>query len=467
MLYRTLRSAARVALHWYYSDVIVQGRERVPSRGPVLVVANHPNALVDVLLVVTAVHRRVLLTAKATLFEHPALSPLLGVLGVIPLRRAKDARPGVTSDTAASRNADAFRLVTDAFRRERVVLVFPEGISHDAPSLAPFRSGAARMLLQAQKTGTRGLHVLPVGLVFEEKERPRSRVLVRIGPPLDIDSWCATHAADDVAALTRELETCLRQVTLNFATAERAARAVRVARALAALADEAPSLGAAAVGETFAASADIAARVERATDAFAHASPAVARAADVFSARLDALEARFAARGAALADSRISLRLRHGARFAIREVTLSILALPIAALGRVTHWLPIHIAQGMALRSVARDPSRDQPAMRTILLGVAAVLLWYAIQAVVVTRWLGGVAAVLWLVTIFLSAQIDLLLEERLRHALRRTRTYLVLRADPALQASLRREVDGLLEEAMALEQALIRGIACADGPSA
>src|SRR6476661_3208396 len=90
MLYGMLRAASRVALSWYYSDVIIQGRERIPPSGPVLIVANHPNALVDALLVGTTVDRHVMLTAKATLFENKALVPLLSAVGVVPLRRAKD-----------------------------------------------------------------------------------------------------------------------------------------------------------------------------------------------------------------------------------------------------------------------------------------------------------------------------------------------------------------------------------------
>src|SRR4051812_29308130 len=92
MLYHSLRAAAHVALRWYYADVVVQGEERVPARGPLIVVANHPNALVDALLVGTALRRRILLTAKATLFEHPLLAPLLRGIGVVPLRRAADER---------------------------------------------------------------------------------------------------------------------------------------------------------------------------------------------------------------------------------------------------------------------------------------------------------------------------------------------------------------------------------------
>ncbi len=239
MLYRLLRFAAHVALRWYYSDVILQGRSRIPSRGPVSIVANHPNALVDPMLVVFSVDRRVLLTAKATLFENPCLALLLGVVGVVPLRRARDERDAIHRGVAASRNDDAFRMVTEAFRANGVVHVFPEGISHDEPSLAQLKSGAARMALGARDAGVRALQILPVELVFEEKERPRSRVLVRIGDPLDVDTWCASSTAVDAGALTREIDARLRRVTLNFATADRASRAVRVARALAALAGRA------------------------------------------------------------------------------------------------------------------------------------------------------------------------------------------------------------------------------------
>ena len=108
MLYRLLRDTAAISLRWYYADIAVQGQERVPRDGPLLIVANHPNALIDPLLVGTAVSRHVLLTAKATLFEQPALAWLLRVVGVVPLRRAKDeAHDGVALPVTPERNARA------------------------------------------------------------------------------------------------------------------------------------------------------------------------------------------------------------------------------------------------------------------------------------------------------------------------------------------------------------------------
>lgn len=457
MLYRPLRAAAHVALRWYYADVVVQGGDRIPARGPLLIVANHPNALVDALLVGTALERRVLLTAKATLFEHPLLASLLRSIGVVPLRRAADERaaagPSTRGAVPAERNADAFQQVRQALAAGGAVLVFPEGISHDQPALAPLRSGAARMALDASARGVAGLRLLPLGLVFERKEQLRSRVLVRVGVPIDVDAWRAGHVDAAASALTAALDAALHAVTLNFASDERAERAVTLARALAAITEAPPPLDR---PRDLATEAVLAERVERATAAVVHASPALAAQADRFIARVDALEAMLAARGATLSDVQVSPRLRHGARFVARETLLAAVALPIAMLGHAVHWLPLRLARTLAMRPLARDPSRDQPAMRTIVLGLVTVLAWYALQFAIVALLVGAVVALAWLVVIFLAARIDFLFDDRLRRARQRASTYLALRRDPALQACARGEIDALLANALALEAALL-----------
>lgn len=454
MLYRLLRGTAAIALRWYYAGVAVQGRERVPRDGPVLILANHPNALIDPLLVGTTVDRRVLLTAKATLFEHPGLELLLRAVGVVPLRRAKDeSRDAVALAATPERNAYAFQLVTAALRAQQAVLIFPEGISHDDPALAPLKSGAARMALQAHSEGVADIRLIPMGLVFEEKERPDSRILVRVGEVFDLDRWLAERNTIDAHELTRLLQARLRAVTLNFATAERAGRAVRLARVLVALGGAPAPVDA---SQSLEEEAAIALRIEAATSALADAPPQLTVAADALVAKLEAIEHELDQRGVSLADIRISTRLPDAVSFVVREAPLALLAGLALLLGWVTHWIPLRAARRLALRSLARNASRDQPAMRTILFGLSAVVLWYVFQFVLLA-WTGSpLVASIWLVVIFSAAHANRVGGGRLERALERARSFLAFRADPPLQPRLVTAVDTLLVEALALERALI-----------
>ena len=454
MLYHALRSAADIALHWYYADVVVQGLERIPTEGPLVIVANHPNALVDALVVCTTVRRRVRLTAKATLFEQPMLASLLRAAGVVPLRRVKDElaarHDGVVS---TARNTESFRQVTKALLAGGAVLVFPEGVSHDEPALAPLRTGAARMALTAVDAGAARLLVIPLGLIFERKEQPRSRVLVRIGEPIAVASWRAATPGGDAEQLTAEIDARLRHVTLNFASEARAQRAVALARALAAITVPPPTLD---QPRPLVAEAELARRVEVATDALQRAPAATTQQTDAFIARVEALEGRLKVRGVALTELQISPRLRHGARFVVREGVVGAAALPVALLGQAMHWIPLRLARALATRQLADDPSRDQPAMRTIVLGLGLVALWYVVQATIVGRWFGALAAAAWLVALVLACQVSVVLRDRFRRAWRRARAYLALRAHPALREESLTEMRAIVSDGLALEASLI-----------
>src|SRR5919108_4593856 len=182
VLYRLLRAVAGIALRWFYREVSVRHAERIPGGAtPLLLVVNHPNALVDALLVGWAMPRPITITAKATLFENPAVAWFLRYMGVVPLRRASDERrrraaAGRAADPAGrapgiDRNTEAFRAILGRLEQGGAVLIFPEGKSHDEPALAPLRTGPARIALQAHDEGrVRSLAILPIGLVFEQKE---------------------------------------------------------------------------------------------------------------------------------------------------------------------------------------------------------------------------------------------------------------------------------------------------------
>lgn len=213
MIYRLMRWITGIALHWFYSSVRVEGRDRIPATGPVLLAASHHNALVDCLIAVWLVPRRLTITAKATLFENRFSAWLFSLVGVVPLRRAGDEKKkSPSTELDAARNAGAFESILGVLERREMVLIFPEGKSHSEPALAPLKTGIARMAIEARDVrNVQGLQIIPLGLSFEDKGEPGTAVLAEVGEPILMDSLGPV----DVDTLTELVAGRLRAVSLR------------------------------------------------------------------------------------------------------------------------------------------------------------------------------------------------------------------------------------------------------------
>ncbi len=84
------RGFVRTLARLYYPRIEVTGGTLIPRTGPVLLVANHPNSLIDPVLLGIAAQRPVRLLAKAPLFTVPVVGGLLHALGMIPAYRGSD-----------------------------------------------------------------------------------------------------------------------------------------------------------------------------------------------------------------------------------------------------------------------------------------------------------------------------------------------------------------------------------------
>ena len=190
---RLVAIVARAIAHVFYRVDIVGG---VPQVGPVLLLPNHPNALLDPALVIATAGRPVRFLAKSTLFNG-AFGPVLGAAGAIPVYRAQD-----TADT--SRNADTFAAVDAALARGEAVCLFPEGISHSSGRLEPLRTGAARMAVSALSAGV-DVRLVPAGINHEQKTAFRSRVTIAYGQAFAPRSRDVRDITAEIAGHMREL----------------------------------------------------------------------------------------------------------------------------------------------------------------------------------------------------------------------------------------------------------------------
>ena len=72
---------------------------------------------------------------------------------------------------------------------------------HLEPTVRPLKTGAARIGLGAADQGCRGVVIVPLGLVYEDRGRFRSDVALRFGHPIAMDEWLETYRNDVFTAV--------------------------------------------------------------------------------------------------------------------------------------------------------------------------------------------------------------------------------------------------------------------------
>jgi glycerol-3-phosphate O-acyltransferase / dihydroxyacetone phosphate acyltransferase len=215
---RLLRLLFRRALRIFFRRIEVAGIENVPEDGPVIFVVNHPNSLVDPLLLLCFAPRRVSFLAKAPLFDMFLVGWVVRSFGSIPVHRRQDA------GTDVSKNRETFDAARRLLASGGTLALFPEGASHDAPRLLPMKTGAARIALGAAARMGAALSIVPAGLFYTRKGTFRSAALVLFGPPLSV--FPAELDAEgeprpgDVRALTETIGDALGSLVLQSETAD-------------------------------------------------------------------------------------------------------------------------------------------------------------------------------------------------------------------------------------------------------
>lgn len=235
-----LRSALiatfRRVMRLYFRDIERMGEAPAADTAGRVFVANHTNALIDPVLVLTDAPCEISPVAKSTLWDIPGLRWLLDRAGAVPIVRRKD-----TPDKAASANAAVFDKIAAHLAGGGNILIFPEGTSHTEPQLAPLRTGAARMLLAAEARQGVPPTFQAVALEFDNRSDFRSRCLVLWGPVRSASDLRGSDE-DRVREATAIMDADLRELLVEGDTHEDRLRVARVAELIATDAGD-PTLG--------------------------------------------------------------------------------------------------------------------------------------------------------------------------------------------------------------------------------
>ncbi len=215
LLYRLIRVIVKIAMAIFFQRIELRNGENVPARGPVVFVANHPNSIMDALVMGAVTRRKVNYIGHAGLFSNKLKSWFLRSCGVIPVYRREDAPDKMEQNIAA------FEACFQALEKGETIGIFPEGTSDMLRKVKRVKTGAARIVLEAERRNhyQLGVTVLPIGLYFFSRSRFRSKVLVNVGKPIDLAPFFEINERDNPAAvqqLTAEIQRHLERLTVNI-----------------------------------------------------------------------------------------------------------------------------------------------------------------------------------------------------------------------------------------------------------
>lgn len=157
------------ALVWIYMHIAYRlryiGKKNIPKKTAVIYASNH-RSYADPPIVGAGGRGKLAFMAKEELFKNPAFSFLIRSLGAFPVSRGK-------GDTAVIDRA------VERLESKRSLIIFPEGTRSKDGKVGRGHGGAAVI---AAKTGC---PIIPVGVVYGEKLRFRTKVRVIYGEPID------------------------------------------------------------------------------------------------------------------------------------------------------------------------------------------------------------------------------------------------------------------------------------------
>jgi 1-acyl-sn-glycerol-3-phosphate acyltransferase len=219
MLYRILVPIVKLGIKVFYSEINIRNRFRLPEKGPLLVIANHPNTLLDAWLIGYMFNKPIYYLAKATFFKNPVVRLILYSLNMIPINRKGDV------DIKGITNEDSFEACYRTLEKGRILVVFPEGNSFQERKIRELKSGSARILLgaEARNNFELGTKFISIGLNYSAAHLFRSKILINVGEVYDAIDYKDKYLKDEkisVSELTYKFKNELEKLLLTTVSVE-------------------------------------------------------------------------------------------------------------------------------------------------------------------------------------------------------------------------------------------------------
>jgi 1-acyl-sn-glycerol-3-phosphate acyltransferase len=159
--------------------IIVNGKENIPKKGAILFMANHPNGLIDPLIITTNNPRTNYFLTRAASFKKPLVRWFLNSLNLIPIYRIRD---GVNQ---LNKNKEVFERCFNLLDNQKALMIFPEGSHDKRRTVRSLSKGFSRIVFGAiERNPKLQIQIIPVGITYQDSSGYPFKVSLNYGTPI-------------------------------------------------------------------------------------------------------------------------------------------------------------------------------------------------------------------------------------------------------------------------------------------
>ncbi|MDD3078843.1 MAG: 1-acyl-sn-glycerol-3-phosphate acyltransferase [Paludibacter sp.] len=203
----------------FYGEYVVYGQENIPQEGPVIYAANHTNAFMDPLAVISVLPKetQIVYLARSDYFKNKRLRNILHYFKILPAFRMRE---GIEK---LDKNYEVFDDCINVLNNNKPVGIMPEGNQGPIHRVRPLMKGIFRIAFGAQeKYGTEnGVKIVPIGIDYGNADSFGHHIIINIGKPIEVAEYMAEYIenqAKGTNSLKNRLSTELKNLTIHFNT---------------------------------------------------------------------------------------------------------------------------------------------------------------------------------------------------------------------------------------------------------
>lgn len=177
MFYRVIKILARCSLLFFFRKKIVCGASLQNLQGPAIIAANHPNSLMDAIVIGCASSQPVHFTIRSDMFKNPLFKFLLKRLNGIPVYRSTEEKDKMRENFTTIQRCKAI------LKQNGIIIIFAEGYTLHDWELKPIKSGISKIVMHAIEDSylKEKLTILPVGLTYSDYRHPAKTIIIQSG----------------------------------------------------------------------------------------------------------------------------------------------------------------------------------------------------------------------------------------------------------------------------------------------